>query len=391
MNRDHQSPARQVAIIGGGVIGLSIGWRLAAAGATVTIHERTQAGRAASWAAAGMLAAGSEVEPGETGLLALTLRSQSMWSAFASELGRVSGIDVGLRTEGTLAVALTADDLARLRQTHALQQRVGVASRWLNRDEVLDREPHLNPRLNGGLLVAGDHQVDNRLLVDALKQAFLASGGHLREGTGDVAVQTSRRRAFGVVSDGIAYAADRVIVAAGAWSSLIQGVSADALPPVRPVKGQMLALEMDAAAPLLNHVLWAPKAYLVPRRDGRLIIGATTEERGFDPALTAGAMLSLLEAAWRVLPGIEELPVVETWVGFRPGSRDDAPILGVCDVENLILATGHHRNGILLAPVTAEAIASLVLTGTTGPEIAPFAVNRFRDTHFKRTLEWTST
>jgi len=378
------------AIVGGGVIGLSIGWRLAAAGQPVTIFERAEAGKAASWAAAGMLAAGSEVEPGENALFALSSRSQALWPKFAAELVETSGIDIQLRTDGTLTIALTQDDLGRLRQTHALQQRLGVASTWLNRIEALDLEPHLNPRLAGGLFVPGDHQVDNRLVVEALKRAVVRSGGRLAEGIGDVAVRIGDGHAIGVDVDGVLHAADKVIIAAGAWSSLVPGLAPESIPPVRPIKGQMLALSMDPAAPLLTRVVWTPKAYLVPRRDGRLIIGATTEERGFDTSQTAGAMLSLLESAWRALPGIEELPIAETWVGFRPGSRDDAPILGACGIENLILATGHHRNGILLAPVTAETITSLVLTGQTASEIVPFALDRFGETHLKRTQLWTS-
>lgn len=172
-------------------------------------------------------------------------------------------------------------------------------------------------------------------------------------------------------------AADLVIVAAGAWAAAVPGLPRAAIPPVRPVKGQMLAVAMNPAAPLLRHVLWAPKSYLVPRHDGRLIVGATTEERGFDSCVTAGGTLALLDAAWRALPGLEELELIEQWVGFRPGSRDDAPILGPAGAEGLILATGHHRNGILLTPVTARAITQLALTGETDPVIAPFAPGRF--------------
>jgi glycine oxidase len=146
---------------------------------------------------------------------------------------------------------------------------------------------------------------------------------------------------------------------------------------VRPVKGQMLSLRMDAAAALLNHVLWAPGAYLVPRRDGRLIVGGTVEEKGFDETITAGGMLTLLEAAWRAVPAIEELAIEETWVGHRPGSRDDAPILGRGPLQGLVYATGHYRNGILLAPVTADTIARLVLDDIVEPAIAPFGLERF--------------
>ena len=185
-------------------------------------------------------------------------------------------------------------------------------------------------------------------------------------------------RATGIVlDDGTSVAADRVVLAAGAWSRGIAGLPPDRRPPVRPVKGQMLALRMDAAAPLLTHVLWAPGAYLVPRRDGRLIVGATVEENGFDATITAGGMLTLLEAAWRAIPAIEDLPIEETWVGHRPGSRDDAPILGRAPLENLFYATGHHRNGILLAPVTADAMARLILDDVADPAIRPFGLDRF--------------
>ena len=377
------------AIIGGGIIGLSIGWRLASQGVPVAIFERGEAGRAATWAAAGMLAAGSEVEPGEAALWPLLHRSQQMWPGFAAELHAASGIDVALRTEGTLTVALTADDAGRLKQTHALQQRMGVDSTWLNRDQALALEPYLNPRLAGAVLVAGDHQVDNRLVATALKRAFLKAGGVLHENIGEAGLGMAGNRAAGVEADGKLHRADRVVIAAGAWSRQVPGLPPSARPPVRPVKGQMLALGMNPAAPLLTHVLWAPKAYLAPRRDGRLIVGATTEEKGFDASLTAGGMLSLLEAAWRVLPGIEELPMLESWAGFRPGSRDDAPILGPTPIDGLVLATGHHRNGILLAPITADAVASYIVTGAVDAAIAPFTLARFTQ-NTERTERWIS-
>lgn len=390
MSLNSYRSARTIAIVGGGVIGLSIGWRLAAAGREVAIFERGATGRGASWAAAGMLAAGSEVEPGESALFELLKLSQALWPVFAAELAEASGIDVELRTEGTISVAFSQDELARLRQTHALQQRLGVESRWLSRIEALEREPGLNPRVAGALLVPGDHQVENRILSGALKLAFTNAGGTLHENLGDVAVRTEDARAIGVSAGGIDYPADIVIAAAGAWTPDLAGLPPSASPPVRPVKGQMLALGMDPAAPILSHVLWTQKAYLVPRRDGRLLIGATTEERGFDTTLTAGGMLSLLESAWRALPGIEELPIIESWVGFRPGSRDDAPILGGTDIDRLILATGHHRNGILLTPVTAQAIARLVLTGETDPAIAPFGLDRFAHRNIEKEKTWIS-
>jgi glycine oxidase len=172
--------------------------------------------------------------------------------------------------------------------------------------------------------------------------------------------------------------AEVVVLAAGAWSRDIAGLPEAARPPVRPLKGQALALRMDPAAPLIEHVLWVPKGYIVPRTDGRLLIGATVEERGFDDSLTAGGVFALLDSAWRALPAIEELPIDEFWVGFRPGSRDDMPILGATEVDGLMLASGHHRNGILLAPITAEAVAQQVLTGRPLPGTEAFAIDRFQ-------------
>src|SRR5690606_21363265 len=210
-----------------------------------------------------------------------------------------------------------------------------------------------------------DHQVENRKLANALRVAAERAGVTLREHTPVARVAVSQNRASGVtLADGAEIGADAVVLAAGAWSRLVEGISAEALPPVRPIKGEMLALQMDAATPLVRHVIWGPNIYMVPRNDGRLILGATVEEKGFDVALTAGGVLAVLEAAWRVVPAIEELPIAEMWVGHRPGSRDDAPILGASAVEGLVYATGHHRNGILLAPVTADAVAALVAQGS---------------------------
>jgi glycine oxidase len=366
----------RVAIIGGGAIGLAIGWRLAGAGCAVTICERGESGRGASWAAAGMLAAASEAEPGESALLRLNRHSQTLWPGFARALEAASGMTIGYRDEGTLIVALDRDDRARLQATYEFQRGLGLDLAWLGAAETREREPHLAAALAGAVFSPDDHQVDNRLLVAALKTAFLREGGTLRETTAVDAVETEGGRATGLLLGEEFVAADYVVLAAGAWSPQIGGLGGLRL-FVRPVKGQMLALQMDQAAPLLRHVVWAPRVYLVPRNDGRLVIGGTVEERGFDARQTAGGMLALLEGAWRALPAIEELPIAESWVGFRPGSRDDAPLLGPCAIDRLVLATGHHRNGILLTPATAKAIAGYVLTGETDDEIRPFGIDRF--------------
>lgn len=367
----------RVAVIGAGVIGLAIGWRLAAAGCPVEVFERGAAGHGASWAAAGMLAAGIEAEPGEAALYALNRLSQELWPGFAAELEAATGVAVGYRDDGTLAVALTRDDAAQLRFHYDYQRSLGIALEWLSGAEARRREPLLHPGLAAAVFSPRDHQVDNRRLVSALRRVFLAAGGQLHEHAEVTAIDIAGGRVTALRLGEARHAADVVVLAAGAWSAAIAGLPHAARPPVRPVKGQMLALRMDTTAPLLRLVVWTPKVYLVPRGDGRLIVGGTVEERGFDASLTAGGIFALLEGAWRAVPGIEELAIDEMWVGFRPGSRDDAPLLGPSPVEGLVLATGHHRNGILLAPVTADAVSRYILSGEVDDAIRPFAIDRF--------------
>jgi glycine oxidase len=374
------SPIRNkphVIIIGAGVIGLGIAWRLASR-ATVTVFDRGKAGAGASHAAAGMLAACCEAEPGEEALVTLGRDSQRRWPAFAEELERASGIDVELRREGTLVLALTADDQATIVHHLEFQRQLALPLEWLSAAATRAREPRLAGKIAGALFSQDDHKVDNRKLAQALRIAAERSGVDIREHQPVKELFVQGGQARGVVLDnGTRVAADIVVQAAGAWSREIGGLPPDRRPPVRPIKGQMLALRMDPAAPLLTHVLWAPGVYLVPRRDGRLIVGATVEEKGFDETITAGGLLTLLEAAWRAIPAVEELPVEEIWVGHRPGSRDDAPILGPGPLDGLFYATGHHRNGILLAPVTADAMARLILDDIVEPAIKPFGLERF--------------
>ncbi|MGY0710687.1 glycine oxidase ThiO [Azospirillum argentinense] len=366
-----------VAVVGAGVIGLSIAWRLAAAGCRVEVFDRGAAGRGASHAAGGMLAACVETEPGEESLLPLTRASQNLWPAFAAELEAASGMAVDLRDEGTMVIALNADDAAKVRFLHDFQTKLGLPVEWLSGAEVRRREPYLQPGVAGALFCAGDHQVDNRKVAAALHAAALRAGAVVHEYAEIGRIEVRGGRAVGVQVGDRLVEADHVVLAAGAWSGWIDGLSPAVRPPVRPVKGQMLCLRMDARLPLLRHVVWTPGTYLIPRLDGRLLVGATTEERGFDDRLTAGGQFALLEGAWRALPGIAELPIEEAWAGFRPGTRDDAPILGLSEVEGLVYATGHHRNGILLTPVTADSIARLILTGEADPVIRPFALDRF--------------
>jgi glycine oxidase len=364
-------------VVGAGVIGLGIAWRLAQAGCKVTVYDRGVAGRGASWAAAGMLAAAVETEPGEEALLPLALESQRLWPDFASELEAASGLSVEYRREGTVVVALNRDDAAQLRHSYEFQKGLGLDLHWLTAAQARQREPHLKPGIAAAVWSPRDHQVENRRLGRALAAAARNAGAEIVEQcpVREIAIQNGR--ATGVVTDRGADAADVVVLAAGAWSRDIDGIPPAHRPPVRPIKGQMMALQMDPAAPLLRHVLWLPRGYLVPRLDGRLVIGGTVEERGFDDRLTAGGLLALLDGAWRAVPSIEELPIAEIWVGFRPGSRDDAPMLGPSGIDRRGVATGHHRNGILLTPVSAAVVSRCILGGQL-PEMAlPFSPERF--------------
>ena len=288
------APKPRIIIVGGGVIGLGIGWLLAEAGCRVAIFERGVAGKGASWAAAGMLAAGLETEPGEERLLALNIESQQLWPVFRDRLEAAAGVDIGYRDEGSLRVALTRDDTEKLRFDYTHQIELGIEVEWLKGGDVYRLEPHLRPGAQAAVFSPHDHQVDNRWLAAALKTAFQGAGGTLREGTTVSGIDIIGSTCRGVVVGDDIHRADIVVWAAGPWAHDPDVLPPAALPPVRPIKGQMLSLQMNPKMPLLDHVLWAPKAYLVPRRDGRLIIGATVEEAGFDDRLTAGGLLALL-------------------------------------------------------------------------------------------------
>ena len=355
--------------IGAGVSGLGIAWRPAAAGCPVTVFERGEAGRGASWAAAGMLAAGLEAEPGEERLLALNLEGQRLAGFPRSARSRLRH-GAGRIAEGTCRPL--RDDVERLRFAFEFQRACGIQLDWLSGVEARRLEPHLRPGLAGAVLSPNDHQVDSRRLVVALRQAFLAAGGALREHAEVRAIDVEGER--GVVVGDERRGAD-VVAAGGAWSAGRRPADGGR-PPVRPVSGQMLVREWTRQS-RCSGTCWGPKGYLVPKADGRLIVGGTVEERGFDPELTAGGVLALLEAAWRALPSIEELPIDELWTGFRPTSRDDAPILGPTPIEGLFVATGHHRNGISLTPLTALTVSEAILSGRVPEIIRAFTIERF--------------
>jgi glycine oxidase len=371
----------QVVVVGGGVVGLAIGWRAASAGLSVTVVD-PHPGQGASWAAAGMLAPVSEVQYGEDALLGLTLASVERYPSFVAELEEATDLDVGYRPCGTLAVAFDGDDSAVLDELYTLQRRLGLKSERMTGRQCRRLEPSIAPGVRAGLLVHGDHQVDNRRLVEALRRAALRSGVTVLEKRAAAAL-TDGGRVRGVeMADGSRLEAETLVLAAGCWSAQIGGLPQEAVPPVRPVKGQILRLRGPHDPGLLSRTLrclvTGSHVYLVPRADGEVVVGATTEEMGFDATVTAGGVRQLLHDAWQVVPGIAELELVECRGGLRPGSPDNAPLIGVAPgIEGLVVATGHYRNGILLTPVTADAITELLVTGHPPAVIGPFTPARF--------------
>jgi glycine oxidase len=367
-----------VVIVGGGVIGLATAWRSLVRGLTVTVVDPEPAS-GASRVAAGMLTPVSELSYGEEALLRLGLASRDRYSSFVAELEEISGLATGYRDDGTLQVALDSDDLAVLQDLHRFQNSLGIAAEVLTGRECRTHEPMLAPSVRGGLLAPADGSIDPRRLSAALLTAVGRLGGTV-VGQRAAEVLTGGGRATGVrLADGDAVDAGQVVLAAGPWSQDLKGLPPDVPPPVRPVKGQVLRLR--AATPFLNRsvrgLVRGSSVYLVPRADGEVVVGATQEEMGFDTTVTAGGLWELLRDARELVPGITELTFTEVSAGLRPGSPDNAPILGPSAVPGLLLATGHFRSGVLLAPVTADAMAEMLATGEV-PEVArPFSPGRF--------------
>ncbi|MEW2399133.1 glycine oxidase ThiO [Streptomyces sp. NPDC046862] len=375
------SGTSDVLVVGGGVIGLVTAWRAAQRGFTTAVVDPEPGGGAAR-VAAGMLAAVTELHYGEQTLLGLNLASAHRYPAFAAELTEATGLDLGYRRCGTLAVALDADDRAHLRELHALQRRSGLDSEWLSGRDCRRLEPMLAPGVRGGLRVDGDHQIDPRRLARALVAACERAGVVFHR-TWAERLRVVRERAVGIrTADGTDLAAGQVVLAAGSLSGRLAGVPDDVLPPVRPVKGQVLRLTVpERYAPFLSRTVRAvvrgSHVYLVPRENGELVVGATSEELGWDTTVTAGGVYELLRDAHELVPGITELPLTETRAGLRPGSPDNAPLLGPTECDGLLLATGHYRNGVLLTPVTGDVMAHALTTGELPEEARDFTPRRF--------------
>ena len=364
-----------VAVIGGGVIGLAVAWRAAQRGHRVCVLERGELGAGASRVAAGMLAPVTEADAGELALLQLGLRSARAWPQFAAELADAAGADPGFRRSGALVVARDRDEAAAVDRELAVRIDLGLDVRRLLPSAARRLEPALAPTLRLALDVPGDHSADPRALVLAVAEAARRAGVTLRTGARVERLEQRAGRVTGVgLAGGEVVRAEHVVAAAGAWSGAIEGLPRM---PLRPVKGQILRLRDPAGPGLLERIVRFEGGYLVPRDDGRYVLGATMEERGFDTTVTAGGLYELLRDAGEIVPGVRELVIEEMSAGLRPATPDNAPVLGPAEeLVGLHWAAGHHRNGILLAPVTADVVAD-GLDGDTTAIASAFAPSRF--------------
>lgn len=380
-------PEADVLVIGGGVIGLAIGWRAAQQGLQVIIAD-PEPGQGATHAAAGMLTPIAEAAYAEREIFALGQDSLQRYPGFVADLQRSTGLPVGFRQSGTLQVAYDSDDLAILAETRQLQESFGVRLQQLSARECRDAEPMLDPSVRGGLFTADDGSVDPRLLANALLQAADGAGARLVRQRVTEVVCTAGRASGARLADGSTASARWIVLAAGWQSAAMPGLPAGIAPPVRPVKGQIIRLRTTAAMAAaglppglvrrtVRGVVRGSGVYLVPREGGELVVGATQEELGPDTTVTAGGMWELLRDARTLVPGITELEFADAVAGLRPGTPDNAPIIGLTGLPGLVLATGHFRAGVLLAPVTADTVASFLRTGAQDPLWRAFAAGRY--------------
>ncbi len=356
-------------VVGGGVVGLCCAWRLAQGGAEVLVLDRADPPAGATRVAAGMLAPIGELAFGEPELLRMTVAAAERYPDFVAELEAASGLGSGFARHGALHIALDRDEAAELRRVHDLQRSLGLGAEWLPPRRCRALEPGLTPSFNGGVHAPDEAAIDPRRMTLALLAALADRGVEVRSNVNVVAPLLAGDRLEGVrTGSGEELRAAHTVLATGAWSGTEEWLPQGARPPVRPVKGQILELRSpDGEAPC-GRILASERVYLVPRPDGRLIVGATTEERGFDATVTAGGVHELLREAYRLLPDVAEMELVEAMAGLRPGTPDNLPLIGYGEIEGLVLACGHYRNGILLAPITGEAIATL-LSGGAIPDV----------------------
>jgi glycine oxidase len=366
--------APDAVVVGGGVMGCAIALRLVQRGLAVTVIERGIPGAEASRAAAGILGPQWEAD-GPGPLLDLGLRSRALYPSFAAELRELSGIDIGYTKSALLELALSSEDEQSLSARRAWQLARGLRAEILGAAEARALEPALGPAVRGALRLPDEGHVSARALARALAQAAAVAGARFLQGRYVRRVLSEGGRVAGVELDGEVLPAGTVVLAAGSWSGLVDGGGVPA-PAVRPARGQMVAIE--TRPPLFRHVLVAyGRGYLVPRNDGIALAGSTLEMVGYRKEVTVAGLADILGLARALVPELGERPVVETWSNFRPYTPDKLPVLGRTAIDGLVLATGHHRYGILLTPITAAAIADLVVAGQANVDLNPFSVARF--------------
>jgi len=374
---NHTSNKADIVIIGGGVIGLAVARALALRGLRdVLLLERGSLGAESSSAAAGMLAPQAEANrPHE--FFYLTCQSRDMYPLFASALLEETGIDIELETTGALYLAFTEHDADELEQRYEWQNRAELPIEKLSSEAARKLEPAICEDVRAALRFPRDTQVENRRLIGALSVANERLGVRLETGTNVISLKAERGRLKGIETSRGFVATDRVVIAGGAWSSLIDAADI-ALPDLRikPVRGQMLCFEANPQ--ICGHVVYSSRGYIVPRRDGRLLAGSTTEHAGFEKRVTAAGIHSILSAALEISPRIASLPMTDSWAGLRPRAADTLPVLGPCaEIAGVFYATGHYRNGILLAPVTGELIARAIVDGVFPSSLSIFSPDRF--------------
>ena len=363
------------AIVGGGIIGCAIAWRLSQAGLRVVVIERGEVGREASWAAGGMLAPLAEAKQADA-FFALAVASRTMYADFARELRETTDIDIEYRTEGTLYLALADADEEELEHRWQWQREAGLSIKKLTAECVRKLEPSLTPKLRWALKFPEDHQVANRRLMLALEAAARKAGAAFWTETEALELVTSYSQVSAITTTRGDIQAKTVILAAGCWSGLLKTDGDKAMTQVEPVRGQMISLTMPV--PALQHVVYSSSGYLVPRLGGFVIAGSTTENVGYDKRVTAGGIASIIDRAVEIAPGLAEQELQETWAGLRPKTKDEWPILGTDpQINGLVYATGHYRNGILLTPITARTISDLVTRGESAVDLNPFNISRF--------------
>ncbi len=366
-----------VVIVGGGVIGLAVARALALHGMTdAIVIERAGLGAEASSAAAGMLAPQAEADSADE-FFALCCRSRDLFAHFAQSLLEESGIDVELDTTGTLYLALNEHDYEEIKRRYQWQSRVGLQVEELSGEEVRELEPCVSSQVFAALRFPLDIQVENRRLVSALATSNARLGVRLATGTAVESIRIERNRVMAVETSLGFVSCDRIVIAGGSWTSFLTGCG-QAMPKIaiEPVRGQMISF---ATNPIIaRHVIYSPRGYLVPRRDGRLLAGSTTERAGFDKSVTAGGLKTILTHALEISPAVSTLPIINSWAGLRPRAPDNLPVLGPhAEIQGLMYATGHYRNGILLAPITGDLIASAIVDKVVSHALEAFSPNRF--------------